>query len=94
VCWNYKELTNAQFEITPKIVHVATYRTWILPSSHRLGFLYLIFHVKYVKKINDVDQMLLGDNCNGGYHLFYLKPELTQVHAGIWLCSSCSFAAP
>jgi hypothetical protein len=27
----------------------ATCRTWILPSSRRLGFLYLIIHVRYVK---------------------------------------------
>jgi hypothetical protein len=38
--------------------------------------------------------MLLCDNCNGGYHLFCLKPKLTQVLAGIWYCSSCSPVAP
>ncbi len=38
--------------------------------------------------------MLLCDNCNGGYHLFCLKPKLIQVFAGIWYYSSCSFAAP
>jgi hypothetical protein len=35
------------------------------------------------QRAEDVDQMLLCDNCNGGYHLFYLKPELTQVPADI-----------
>jgi len=49
VCWNYKELTDAQFVIIPKIVRPATCRTWILPSSRRLGFLHLIIHVRYVK---------------------------------------------
>ncbi|KAH9559154.1 hypothetical protein CY35_06G044000, partial [Sphagnum magellanicum] len=44
--------------------------------------------------IDNADQMLLCDNCNGGYHLFYLKPELIQVPVGIWYCSSCSPAAP
>jgi len=38
--------------------------------------------------------MLLYDNCNGGYHLFYLKLELTQIPTGIWYCSSCSPATP
>jgi hypothetical protein len=27
----------------------ATYRTWILPSSCRLGFLHLTIHVRYVR---------------------------------------------
>jgi hypothetical protein len=49
VCWNCKELTDAQFEITPKIVHLTTCRLWILPSSHQPGFLHLTIHVKYVR---------------------------------------------
>jgi hypothetical protein len=36
------------------------------------------------QRIDNADQMLLCDNCNGGYQLFCLKPELTQVLAGIW----------
>ncbi len=46
------------------------------------------------QKTNDVDQMLLCNNCNGGYHLLCLKLELTQVHASIWYCSSCSPITP
>jgi hypothetical protein len=46
------------------------------------------------QRIDDDDQMLFCDNCNGGYHLFCLKPKFTQVPAGIWYCSSCSPAAP
>jgi hypothetical protein len=50
VCWNYKELTNAQqFGIIPKIVHPTTYQTWIPPSLRQLGFLHLIIHVRYVR---------------------------------------------
>jgi len=49
VCWSYKELTDTHFGIIPKIRHPATYRTWTLPSSCRLGFLHLIIHVKYVR---------------------------------------------
>jgi len=33
----------------PKIVRPTTCRTWIRPSSRRLGFLHLIIHVRYVK---------------------------------------------
>jgi hypothetical protein len=46
------------------------------------------------QRIDDVDQMLICDNCNGGYHLFCLKPKLTQIHAGNWYCSSCFPTAP
>jgi hypothetical protein len=38
--------------------------------------------------------MLLCDNYNGGYHLFCLKPELTQVPVDNWYCSSCSPTTP
>jgi hypothetical protein len=38
--------------------------------------------------------MLFCDNCNGGYHLFCLKPEFIQIPASIWYYSSCSSAAP
>ena len=34
--------------------------------------------------------MLLCDNCNGGYHLFCLNSELTQIPVSIWYYSSCS----
>jgi len=44
-----QKLINAQFGITPKTMHLATCRTWILPSSHQCGFLHLTIHVKYVK---------------------------------------------
>ncbi|KAH8947509.1 hypothetical protein BDL97_11G045500, partial [Sphagnum fallax] len=44
-------------------------------------------------KTKDVDQMLLCDNCNGGYHLLCPKPELIQVPVNIWYCSSCSPAS-
>jgi hypothetical protein len=42
------------------------------------------------QRIDDADQMLFCDNYNGGYHLFCLKLELTQVPTDIWYCSSCS----
>jgi len=46
------------------------------------------------QRTDNVDQMLLCNNCNGGYHLFCLKLELTQVPANNWYCSSCFLAAP
>jgi hypothetical protein len=92
VCWNCKELTDAQFEIIPKIVHPATCQTWILPSSRQLGFPPLNYPCQVCQRIDDVDQMLVWDNCNGGYHLFCFKPELTQVLTDIWYCSSCFHA--
>jgi hypothetical protein len=49
VCWSYKELTDAQFEITLNFVPPASCRTWILLSSCRLGFLHLTIHVRYVR---------------------------------------------
>jgi hypothetical protein len=49
--------------------------TWIPPLDYPC-------HV--CQRIDDVDQMLFCDNCNGGYHLFCLKPEFTQILADIW----------
>jgi hypothetical protein len=59
--------------------------TWIPPLN---------YPCQVCQRTDDVDQMLLCNNCNGGYHLLCLKPELTQVPTGIWYCSSCSPAAP
>jgi hypothetical protein len=55
--------------------------TWIPP---------LDYPCQVCQRTDNADQMLLWDNYNGGYHLFYLKPELAQVPANIWYCSSCS----
>jgi hypothetical protein len=90
VCWSCKELTDTQFGIIPKTLRPAICRTWILPSSCWLGFFHLTIHVKYVKG----QTMLFCDNYNGGYHLFCLKPKLTQVPVDIWYCSSCSPTTP
>jgi hypothetical protein len=46
------------------------------------------------QRTDDVDQMLFWVHYNGGYHLFCLKPELTQIPIGNWYCSSCSLIAP
>ncbi len=59
--------------------------TWIPPFD---------YPCQVCQRINDANQMLLCDNCNGGYHLFCLKLELTQVPVGSWYCSSCSLATP
>ncbi len=59
--------------------------SWILPFD---------YPCQVCQRTDDGDQMLLCDNCNGGYHLFCLKPKLTQVPTGICYCSSCSPATP
>jgi len=58
--------------------------TWIPP---------LDYPCQVCQRVDDADQMLLCDNCNGGYHLFCLTPELAQVPSGLWYCPSCSPAA-
>jgi hypothetical protein len=59
--------------------------TWIPP---------LDYPCQVHQRTNNADKMLLCDNCNGGYHLFCLKPKLTQVPIGIWYYSSYSLLAP
>jgi len=59
--------------------------TWIPP---------LDYPCQVCQRTNDADQMLLCDNYNGGYHIFYFKPKLIQVPIGIWYYSSCSPVAP
>ncbi|XP_047324141.1 histone-lysine N-methyltransferase ATXR6 [Impatiens glandulifera] len=36
------------------------------------------------------DQLLLCDNCDGGFHLFCLRPILVSVPKDSWFCPSCS----
>ncbi len=49
--------------------------TWIPP---------LDYPCQVCQWTDDVDQMLLRNNYNGGYHLFCLKLQLTQVPTNIW----------
>jgi len=59
--------------------------TWIPP---------LDYPCQVCQRTNDANQMLFCDNCNGRYHLFYLKLELTQVLVNNWYYSSCSPTTP
>jgi len=59
--------------------------TWIPP---------LDYPCQVCQRTNDANQMLLCDNCNGRYHLFYFKLELTQVPVSNWYYSSCSPTTP
>jgi len=59
--------------------------TWIPPFD---------YPCQVCQRTDDVDQMLLCDNYNGGYHLFCLKPKLTQVPIDNWYCLSCSPTTP
>ncbi len=85
MCWSCKELTDARFKIIPKIVRFVTCRTWNPPLDHPC---------QVCQRTNEVNQMLLCDNCNGGYHLFWFKPKLTQILVSIKNCSSCFPIAP
>ena len=34
--------------------------------------------------------MLLCDGCDGGYHLFCLRPKLASIPDGSWFCTDCA----
>ncbi|XP_019195573.1 PREDICTED: histone-lysine N-methyltransferase ATXR6-like [Ipomoea nil] len=36
------------------------------------------------------DELLLCDKCDRGFHLFCLRPAITSVPEGSWICASCS----
>lgn len=38
---------------------------------------------------NDPDKMLLCDECNGGTHMFCMKPKMKTVPEGNWYCKRC-----
>lgn len=38
---------------------------------------------------SDPDKMLLCDECNGGTHMFCMKPKLRKVPEGNWYCNRC-----
>lgn len=41
------------------------------------------------RRKNDPEQTLLCDACNKGWHMFCLKPKLTQIPQGDWFCPRC-----
>jgi bromodomain adjacent to zinc finger domain protein 1A len=41
------------------------------------------------RRKNDPEQTLLCDECNKGWHMFCLKPKLTQIPQGDWFCPRC-----
>lgn len=38
---------------------------------------------------SDPDKMLLCDECNGGTHMFCMKPKMKTVPEGNWYCARC-----
>lgn len=38
---------------------------------------------------SDPDKMLLCDECNGGTHMFCMKPKMKTVPEGNWYCNRC-----
>ena len=41
------------------------------------------------RRKNDPEQTLLCDECNKGWHMFCLKPKITQIPQGDWFCPRC-----
>ncbi|KAH8409818.1 hypothetical protein KR222_009049 [Zaprionus bogoriensis] len=37
----------------------------------------------------DTDPMLICDNCNGGTHMYCMRPKLLAVPEGNWYCATC-----
>jgi hypothetical protein len=89
---------DAQFEITSKIVRLPPAE---LGSYHHHVDLDSFTWLSMLSMSEDrwcwsnyANQMLLCDNCNGGYHLFCLKLELIEVPIDIWYDSSCFLTTP
>jgi hypothetical protein len=85
---------DAQFKITPKTICLATYRTWILPSSRQLRFLHLTIHVRYLKGLTKLIKwcfaiIVMVDTIYSASSHSSLKFSLA-----FWYCSSCSLATP
>ena len=38
---------------------------------------------------DDENKMVLCDGCDAGYHLYCLRPKLSQVPRGRWFCPAC-----
>nr|XP_022913840.1 bromodomain adjacent to zinc finger domain protein 1A isoform X1 [Onthophagus taurus]XP_022913841.1 bromodomain adjacent to zinc finger domain protein 1A isoform X1 [Onthophagus taurus] len=49
----------------------------------------LLAWCRMCKKRTDSENMLLCDDCNGGYHLYCLKPKLYSIPQGEWYCWKC-----
>lgn len=41
------------------------------------------------RRKNDPEHTLLCDECNKGWHMFCLKPKITQIPQGDWFCPRC-----
>ena len=41
------------------------------------------------KIANDDENMILCDRCNGGFHIYCLKPSLPSIPCDDWYCSQC-----
>lgn len=44
---------------------------------------------KVCRRRTDPDKMLLCDQCNGGTHMFCMKPKMRTVPEGNWYCHTC-----
>lgn len=44
---------------------------------------------KICRRRTDAEQLLLCDHCNGGTHMFCLRPKMIEVPEGNWYCGTC-----
>ncbi|XP_014681000.1 PREDICTED: tyrosine-protein kinase BAZ1B-like isoform X2 [Priapulus caudatus] len=44
---------------------------------------------KICRKKTDATEILLCDECNHGYHIYCLRPALSKIPKGDWLCPAC-----
>ncbi|VDL60629.1 unnamed protein product [Hymenolepis diminuta] len=55
-----------------------------------MSSLLLIEGLKDLKGVRcDSEEMLFCDDCDRGYHMFCLRPPLTQPPEGSWSCTLC-----
>lgn len=51
-------------------------------SAQRIGCL-------VCRSKSNPEETLLCDECNKGWHMFCLKPKLTEIPTGDWFCPRC-----
>lgn len=54
------------------------------------SFSYQMFQINPIKFSIDKDQLLFCDECDRGYHMYCLKPPLSEAPDGEWKCVNCT----
>eukprot|EP00042_Codosiga_hollandica_P043582 m.414445 g.414445 ORF g.414445 m.414445 type:complete len:1229 (+) comp56592_c0_seq9:156-3842(+) len=66
----------------------------VFEESIRWESTYATDKCRVCRKATDGQNMLLCDKCDHGFHIFCLKPRLTEIPAGDWYCNACQPATP